>query len=133
MSKLTIIRGLPGSGKSTLAKYLSVERLAVICEADQYFTDENGEYNFDPSKLKDAHEWCINKAKTALNRGENVIVANTFVKKWEADSYRKLGTPIQVIETTGDYGSVHDVPAEAIQRMKDNWEEYPSTLTPLCN
>ena len=49
---LIILRGLPGSGKSTWAK----ERAAQIREygysaeihsADNFFTNENGEYNFE--------------------------------------------------------------------------------------
>ena len=45
--KLTIIRGLPGSGKSTLAKTLDVNHY----EADMYFVDAKGEYDFRPCLL----------------------------------------------------------------------------------
>ena len=57
---LFIVRGVPGSGKSTFAKHIWNEY--AICEADKYFVDrETGEYKFDATKLKEAHEWCRNQ------------------------------------------------------------------------
>ncbi len=52
---LYIVRGIPGSGKSTFAKTLGGQHY----EADMFFIDENGVYNFDFTKIKDAHQWCI--------------------------------------------------------------------------
>jgi len=53
MTKLTIIRGLPGSGKSTLAKKLVYSNPgSVHLEADMYFIDRVGVYNYDPAKIK---------------------------------------------------------------------------------
>jgi uridine kinase len=63
-----ILRGLPGSGKSTLArkiteKYQESNEVA-ICSGDDYFTDKStGQYNFDISKLKNAHEFARTKAE----------------------------------------------------------------------
>ena len=53
MKELYLLRGLPGSGKSTLAKSLGGKHF----EADMYFV-RDGEYQFDVTKLKEAHEWC---------------------------------------------------------------------------
>ena len=50
MKNLYLLRGLPGSGKSTLSTQLGGSHF----ETDKYFVGENGEYNFDPSKLKEA-------------------------------------------------------------------------------
>ena len=50
MKNLYLLRGLPGSGKSTLAEQLGGSHF----ETDKYFIGENGEYNFDGSKLKEA-------------------------------------------------------------------------------
>lgn len=75
---LYIVRGLPGSGKSTFAKSLG----GVNYEADMFFINENGEYNFDPSKLKDAHNWCRHKAMDSMKSGEPiVVVSNTFTQE----------------------------------------------------
>jgi adenylate kinase family enzyme len=60
---LFLVRGIPGSGKSTFAKHIWNEY--AICEADKFFHNkETGEYNFDPSRLKEAHEWCRNEVET---------------------------------------------------------------------
>jgi adenylate kinase family enzyme len=49
---LFLVRGLPGSGKSTFATHIWNEY--AVCEADKFFYDKEGNYNFDPSKIKDA-------------------------------------------------------------------------------
>ena len=57
MKTLILLRGLPGSGKSTLAKQL-VNKDYAHKEADMFFVDSEGNYKFEPSKIKDAHAWC---------------------------------------------------------------------------
>lgn len=80
---LYIIRGLPGSGKSTLARSLSgklchdlrfgrkiqvflksLGKHGVILSTDDYFMTRHG-YRFDPSALREAHDW--NKSRTYDN------------------------------------------------------------------
>lgn len=130
--KLTIIRGVPGSGKTTLAKKLISENTNnehVIChyEADMYFTDENGKYKFVPKLIEDAHAWCGTSVEIALRKGWDVIVSNTFVQKWEMAAYLTLaetyGAEVEVLKCTGEYASVHDVPAATIAKMRDKWED----------
>jgi shikimate kinase len=58
---LFIVRGLPGSGKSTIAKQLSYNHF----EADQYF-ERDGEYNFIPSEIGNAHQWCRHQVRNAM-------------------------------------------------------------------
>ena len=58
MSHVIILSGVSGSGKSTYAKSLKAD---MIVSADNYFLDENGKYNFDLSKLGDAHADCFKK------------------------------------------------------------------------
>ena len=82
-NEVVIIRGLPGSGKSTLAKSM-VDYLHF--EADMYL-EINGEYVYDASKIKQAHDWCVASAKNALEKGANVVISNTFVKLWEIQRY----------------------------------------------
>lgn len=79
MPTLYLIRGVPGSGKSTFANnILQAGLVAGVVEADDYFIDVvTGEYNFDPSKLKNAHSYCQSLAETLIFNGWSVAVSNT--------------------------------------------------------
>ncbi|WP_432464453.1 MULTISPECIES: AAA family ATPase [unclassified Agarivorans] len=125
MAILTLIRGLPGSGKSTLAKKL----VAKHYEADQFFINSLGEYHFDPSKLKAAHRWCELQAERCLFHGEDVVVANTFVKRWEIEPYVLLAktydAELVVKECQGKFPNIHGVPQSSIERMAKEWENWP--------
>ena len=111
---LYIIRGLPGSGKSTLAHSLVGD--GNYFEADMYFTDpKTGKYNFDHTKLREAHAWCLDRVQEAMRSrymtfrdnhpwdpaaGEiitrgigdylSVAVSNTFSQAWEVAPYVAL-------------------------------------------
>lgn len=128
MPKLTLIRGLPGAGKSTMAKAM-VEADSSLrhFEADQYFVDASGKYRFEPSEIEDAHTWCFAEARDALKNGSSVVVSNTFTRKWEMEPYRKLakelGVELEILEATGNYASIHDVPQKTIDAMRSRWEE----------
>ena len=124
MSKLTLIRGLPGSGKSTLARKIAAETGAMHVEADMW-VDYSQRRN--PDKLGMAHDICKARANHTLMIGGSVVVSNTFTQQWEMQPYldmaRQYGVQVEVITATGDYGSVHNVPAEAIQAMRERLEE----------
>lgn len=132
--KLYLIRGISGSGKTTHAKKIIKENPDTYhVEADMYFHDEDGNYNFDPQKLKSAHAWCHNSTETALNFGSDVIVSNTFTQKWEIQPYidlaEKYGAELIILKATGNYKNVHGVPEEGLKRMKDRWEDIPGEIS----
>ena len=125
--KLTLIRGLPGAGKSTMAKAMvEVDSSLRHFEADQYFVDASGNYRFEPSEIEDAHTWCLTETRNALENGSSVVVSNTFTRKWEMAPYRKLakelGAELEILEATGNYGSIHGVPQKTIDAMRSRWE-----------
>lgn len=120
-ARLILIRGLPGSGKSTLARQFVAKGYAHY-EADMYFTDADGNYNYVPSQIKHAHEWCQRKTREALDAGGRVVVSNTFSQRWELEPYMCMTAHIQVIGCHGEWPNVHNVPAEAIERMRARWE-----------
>ena len=120
-----IVRGLPGSGKSTYAR--SLVSSGSHFEADQFFM-KGGKYLFDPSKIKDAHADCLNRIRKAIESGKvkEVAVSNTFTQAWEMQSYIDLaklhGWHIKIIRMSGNYGSIHGVPQDSIDRMKSRFE-----------
>jgi len=122
--EIVLIRGLPGSGKSTMARQMvGYEHV----EADQYL-EVDGRYVYDAGKVRAAHDWCVAKAKAALESGRNVVVSNTFARLWEIQRYADLGYPLRVIEATGRWRSVHGVPMHKINAMRARWEALPSNL-----
>lgn len=122
--ELVLVRGLPGSGKSTIARNMEGY---IHIEADMYFVRKNG-YQYDPSKIKDAHAWCQKRAKDALSINKNVVVSNTFTRVFEMEPYfemaKKYGANIRVIEAKGNYKNIHNVPEQVIALMKGRWEKY---------
>jgi len=130
--KLYIVRGVPGSGKSTFALNL-VGSDFLVCEADKYFMVD-GEYKFDGSKLKEAHESCRTLVETYMKDSlvndqfyREIAVSNTFTQEWEMQPYfdlaEKYGYMVFSIIVENRHGgsNQHGVPAEAIQRMKDRF------------
>lgn len=123
--ELIIVRGIPGSGKSTFAKILG----GVHYEADMFFLDQNSNYVFDPSKIKDAHAWCIGSVLEKMKEGESrIVVSNTFTQKWELDPYmdlaKTLGYKVFVIIVENRHGGVntHGCPEDKVEIMKNRFE-----------
>lgn len=131
-NRLILIRGIPGSGKSTYARQYFSD--CIHLEADMYFSAPNGEYIYDPSKIKQAHAWCQESTKIFLNNGKDVVVSNTFTTSKELDFYINYATehniPYAVFRMTKNYGSIHNVPSEAIDRMTARFEGIEGEI--LC-
>ena len=122
---LTILRGLPGSGKTTLGEALCARTGAVLVEADQFFISPHGLYEFDRRRIRDAHAWCESRVRELLDKGRDVVVANTFSRLREMKPYLEMGAPFLVVECKGRFESTHEVPASVIENMRARWESYP--------
>lgn len=120
--ELVLIRGLPGSGKSTLARRMSTHE---HYEADMFF-EQDGEYRYDASKIKNAHEWCQSQTFKALANGKSVVVSNTFTRRFEMEPYfemcKTFGIESRIIEVTGNWQNIHGVPDTVIEKMRQRWE-----------
>ena len=129
MKELFLLRGLPGSGKSTLAKSLD----GIHIEADQFFMID-GEYRFDVSKLKEAHNNCLSRVKSYMyiysskENSERIVVSNTFTQEWEMKPYFELaeknGYRVYSLIVENRHGgvNVHGVPDDKVQQMRDRFE-----------
>jgi predicted kinase len=128
MKNLILLRGLPGSGKSTVAKALQPSGWSAHYEADMYFI-KDGKYQFDGSKIKDAHSWCQDQTRKAMEEEiKSITVSNTFTQEWEMEAYYKLaetyGYRVISLIVENRHGGVneHGVPAESLERMKNRFE-----------
>jgi predicted kinase len=129
MKTLYIVRGLPGSGKSTFAKTLG----GTHFETDNFFMVD-GEYKFDGSKIKEAHNWCQNSVNSAMilnntaGLNETIVVSNTFTQEWEMKPYFDMaetyGYKVFSIIVENRHGGInqHNVPEEVLNSMKNRFE-----------
>lgn len=128
MKKLILLRGIPGSGKSTFAKSISNESTGHI-ESDMFFV-KDGEYKFDGSRIKDAHNWCQDVVEHWMNSNEfeTIIVSNTFTQEWEMKPYMDMAKEWEyqvfsiIVENRHGGVNQHGVPDEKLQQMNDRFE-----------
>jgi predicted kinase len=127
---LYCVRGIPGSGKSTFAKTLG----GIHIEADQYFIDGEGNYKFDGSKIKLAHEYCRAQTEAWMQtkgdqvNADKIVVSNTFTQEWEMEPYFELAKKYNykvfsiIIENRHGGTNEHNVPEDKIEQMKNRFE-----------
>lgn len=131
---LILLRGVPGAGKSTLAN--SIWNEYAVCEADKYFHNkETGAYEFDVTKLKDAHEWCRSQVEIRMKDNQvnpqfypEIVVSNTFTQEWEMQAYFDLAKQYDyrvvslIVENRHGGENVHGVPVDKVQAMRDRFQ-----------
>jgi len=106
---------------------------AVNFEADMFFMEGN-EYKFDPTKLKQAHQWCQNQVEITMKLSDNVIgdkriaVSNTFTQEWEMKPYYELAEKYDfmifsiIVEKRHEGVNQHNVPEDKLEIMKKRFE-----------
>lgn len=100
-----------------------------MVSADLFF-QRDGQYQFDPTRLGEAHAYCMDAFKTCIDLNVDVIVDNTNLSKREYQKYvdyarlhgynvftltvDSLHTDEQLAER-----NIHGVPVESIKRMRE--------------
>jgi predicted kinase len=142
-----IMRGIPGSGKSTLSK--DIKDISLLqnyqcraVSADDFFVLFNGDYKFNPSYLRDAHEDCLRNFCNRVAAGYFVVIVdNTNIDPKDFDHYVKIasafGYKVNIVTsfiTVEDASrNIHNVPPETINKMylKINNPDVNSSLRKL--
>jgi len=129
---LILLRGVSGSGKTTLATHLcdAIDATSsATSPADDFRVDENGNYHFDASKLKDDHERCQDQTGRLMSLGiETSIVHNTFTKEWEMEAYfqmaKEFGYRVYslIVENRHGGDNVHGVPDDKVEQQSDRFQ-----------
>lgn len=130
MRSLVLLRGIPGCGKSSLAEALTEgDEKGRVFSADDYFTNEKGEYNFDITKRGIAHIDCHKRTEEAMILGmERIFIADTFTRESEMKPYYDLGKKYDyrvysvVVENRHNGKNVHKVPEEVIEGMRERFK-----------
>ena len=123
MKSLILVRGVSGSGKSTFVQNIVHDQ--YFFEADMFFVDDNGNYKFEHSKLKDAHAWCRFQVEETMKDADDIIVSNTFTTEREMKPYlnlaEKYGYTVFTVIVENRHGNkdVHNVPQETRQKQAE--------------
>jgi tRNA uridine 5-carbamoylmethylation protein Kti12 len=145
--------GLPGSGKSTkvqeLCKNLLVGQDIYIYSTDDYWLRPDGYYDWNPARIKEAHQWNFNRFNQCMINAihgweaEKVIVDNTNLRfedvKRYIDKAKDAGYTVSLVEpeTPWRYNpaecakrNIHRVPLDKIELMyKTLVENKPKILS----
>jgi predicted kinase len=139
--KVVLMRGLAGSGKSTLAARLAKENSGIVISADDYFTDDEGVYRYDRSKIRRAHEDAQERLNEALCDGgwRYIVVDNTHITHRDIAEYLRIaagyGAVVEVVEPTTPWAwnpdecakrNVHDVPSSVVHGMAKRYQPMTS-------
>jgi predicted kinase len=104
----------------------------------------NPRYEFDRSKVPQAHDQSQEKTNYWLTKGYSVVVHNTFSCRWEMQPYleaaERHNARVAVLDLF-DAGlsdeelsqrGLHSVPVEVISRMRERWEHDWGDANPLA-
>jgi hypothetical protein len=123
-----ILRGCSGAGKDFVTTKLTRNIGWVSVSADDFFTDKDGNYNWDVNKLAHAHSVCMYNFKEALKESTvtDIIVNNTNTKVNDFTYYEKEAKNFDadviflVVENRHGGKNVHGVGEEILERHENN-------------
>ena len=136
------MQGISGSGKSTFVKERK-HLTDIVLSTDDYFIDDDGNYNFDESKLKEYHMKTFNKCVNIMqdtNRPEKGIkgvledvtiwLDNTNCKNDDVDPYisvaKRNGFKVFHIRTDVNVTPFLNskAPTEVVEQQKKDLDNY---------
>jgi len=125
MKRVIILRGIPGSGKSTYGQKMFPTAQTV--SADQFMIDADGQYKFDPEKIRACHKQCFAKFIGLVTSDvELIVVDNTNIYPHEIAPYyafaELFGYEIEIHTLVADFEiafkrNLHGAPEATAKRM----------------
>lgn len=126
-----IMRGVQGSGKSTLARTLANGTGTIHSTDDFFYVD--GEYRFNPERLRENHDRNFEAFCRSLNDGVPIVICdNTNTMRWHFERYAEAASQAGYLVAfvvmrhpnpeVAAQRNIHKVSAAVIQRTIDEWE-----------
>lgn len=94
-----------------------------------FFIDEDGNYKFDVTKIKEAHHWCQGFVKSdMILEYPKIVVSNTSTQEWEMEPYfnlaKEFGYSVFSVIVENRHGGTnqHGVPEDKLEQMRKRFE-----------
>ncbi len=131
-----VAEGATGKQGAPMDQWRDTPPLWVVASADNFFLSADGEYRFDASRLKDAHDWCKQVVNTALRCGVAVVIVdNTCTRLFEYAHYLseaarqaygtrvvEIACPNEAVARIFAGRNSHGVPEDKVLQMWRRWE-----------
>lgn len=130
MKQLYICRGVVGSGKSTYARTVA----PLVVEPDIFRYNEDNKYVFDSEKNQEVHDKAKDLCEYAMRhlRMPALAVTATLTKFEHVLPYIRLGKKhgydVTVVECSGAFQNIHEVPEAVIRKMHEEFEPFDAEL-----
>lgn len=139
-NRALFLSGISGAGKSFLSKALRFgmsDEHVVSISTDDFWTDRDLNYNFDPTRLPEAHRWNFTRYLDLLpNEWKLIVVDNTntsaveiapYYAAAEVHGYQPLVLRLHVPLMDAMKRSTHEVPLES---LAGQWSRFKARDIP---